>query len=105
MGIDDIPVDDEFADVVQVTGDGDALHLLIIPSHFAGDDLAVFTDALRVALRVLIFTVNGGREGAYGITINRAEIIVEAAVLLRALLDLGEQAMIMNADAVVRAAK
>src|SRR6266853_2926978 len=56
--VDDVALDDEFADVVQIASDGDAFYLLVAPTHLARDDLAVLADALRVSLRIFVLAIN-----------------------------------------------
>src|SRR6185436_21189510 len=44
-------------------------------------DFAVSSDPLRVTLRVLVFDIDSGREGANRVTINRTQLFIEPAIL------------------------
>src|SRR6185295_4798735 len=44
--VDDVAIDDQLADVVQVTRDLNTLNLFFTPTQLARDDLAVTTDTL-----------------------------------------------------------
>src|SRR5215212_424038 len=96
--VDDVAIDDELADVVQVTRNLNSFNLLFTPPHLARDDLAVTADTFRVALRVLILDVDRGGEGPHGVAIDRTQLVIQPAILFRALGQLLEQTMRVNAD-------
>src|SRR5436853_3839753 len=70
--VDDVAIDNQFADIVQVTGDLNSLNLVFTPTHLARDDLAVSADALRMSLRVLVLDIDGRGESSDRIAIDRA---------------------------------
>src|ERR1044072_6585870 len=51
-----------------------------------------------MALRVLVFDIDRSGESSHGIAINRAKLVIQPAILFRALGQLLEQTMRMNAD-------
>src|ERR1043165_378402 len=97
--VDDVAIDDQLADVVQVTGNLNSLDFFFTPTQLARDDLAVLADAFRVTLRVLVLDVDRRRERAHRVAIDRAQVFIQPAILFRALGQLFEQTMRVNADA------
>src|ERR1044072_2392760 len=97
--VDDVAIDDQLADVVQVTGDLNSLDFLFTPTHLTRDDLTVLTNAFRVTLRVLVLDVDRRRESPDGIAIDRAQLFVQSSILFCALRYLFEQTMRVNPDA------
>src|SRR5205085_11531956 len=96
--VDDVALDDKFADVMQVTTDRDMLDLLYAPTQLTGNDLCILADALGMALRVLIFAINRGGEGAHGVAVDAAQVVVELPILVRTPFDFAQQPMVVYAD-------
>src|SRR6266516_2594025 len=97
--VNDVALHDQLADVVQVAGDGDAFDLFLAPAHVARDYLAVFSDALGMALGVLVLDIDRRGKRAHGVTINSAQVLVQSPVLFGSLRYLLQQTVRMNTDA------
>src|SRR5205085_1503504 len=97
----DVAVNHELAHIVQVTGNRNAFDFLFAPAHLARDDLAIFSNALGMTLRVLILDVNRSGERAYSVFVDSAQAIVQTAILFRAMLYLFQKSVSMYANAYV----
>src|ERR1051326_6494038 len=83
--VDDVAIDDQLADIVQVTGNLNSLDLFFTPTHLARDDLAVLPNTLRVTLRVLVLDIDRRGERSHRVAIDRAQLFVQPSILFRAI--------------------
>src|SRR3989475_13200334 len=57
--VDDAEIDYQLPDIMKITSYGNPFHFLVVPAHFASDDLAVLADAHSVAVGVRVLDVDG----------------------------------------------
>src|SRR5678815_5365130 len=96
--VDDISIDDEFTDVVKISGDLNSFNFIFAPSQLTRDDFAVSSDPLRMTLRVLVFDIDSGCEGPNRVTINRPQFFIEPSILFRTACHLLDEPVGMNAN-------
>src|SRR5436190_16649893 len=96
--VDDAEIDYQLPDIMKITGYGDPFHFLVIPAHFAGDDLAVFADAHGMAVSVTVLDVDGRGKRVHGLFVDRSQSVVQPPILVSLSLKLFQQVMAMNAN-------
>src|SRR5260370_34040481 len=97
--IDHVEIDDQFPNVVQIAGDGDAFDRVVAPTHFPGDDFAVLAHPHRMSLGVTILDINRRGKGMDCLFVNCAQAVVQASILFRLALYFLEQTVTVNANA------
>src|SRR6266446_3629340 len=86
--IDDVSLNDQFAHIVKIAGDGDTFDLFLAPAHFARDDFTVLPYPFGMTLRVLVFDIDGGGKSAHRVAIDGTQVFVVPAILFGSLFDL-----------------
>src|SRR6266852_3130801 len=92
-GVDDSALHRQFANVVQIAGYGYSFHFVLAPTQLSRNDLAVFSDAFRVPLRVSIFHIDGRSKGAHRVAVDGAQVLVESLIFFGSLLHFRKQTM------------
>src|SRR6267378_6219026 len=80
--VDNVTIDYKLADIMEIAGNLNALDFLLSPTHFACDDLAIPSDALRMPLSVFVLDIDGGGESFDSVAVDSSQLFVESAVVL-----------------------